>query len=567
MAETVVVVKNQPCPAPGCGSSDALQIYSDGHAHCYSCGAHFRRLADSLVTAKAPAGDARFNRAIPRKVSAEVIDRVAGYPVRGFKSRGITRLVCAFYKVTCKPEVGDITDHYYPYSAGGYKHRTVETKGFEWVGKSGGLFGRHLFNGDGKRVVITEGEIDALSVAQMWQDVHNRIYPVVSISSAVATKDLIAERVWLRSFDEVCLCFDMDEAGAEATLKATKIIGWDKVKVVRLPLKDANEVLVKLGFTELHRCILDAERVVPAGIVSGESIWTQMRELANVPTLTYPPCLAGLNIKLKGMRKGEISLFTSGTGAGKSTVMKEIVLHILATTTSNVGIVSLEESPAETGNVLSHMAINKNSNESAVSEDELREGFDAVFANDRVMLLDHAGAINDESIIDAITFMSLSGCEYIIIDHITILISEGADGFTGNEAADRVMNSLLKFVKSNDVWLGVVSHLRKTQSSTTSFEEGRMPTIDDIRGSGSIKQVSFDVIAFARNLVAEDLTEQCIIKMRVLKCRRTGLTGDVPGAIYDRDTGRLRYLGNSATAGSDTFDTNLITTTMEGETF
>ncbi|CAG0892061.1 unnamed protein product, partial [Cyprideis torosa] len=57
-----------------------------------------------------------------------------------------------------------------------------------------------------------------------------------------------------------------------------------------------------------------------------------------------------------------------------------------------------------------------------------------------------------------------------------------------------------QITKKHNIWLGVISHLRKGEKP---FEEGHLPSIDDIKGSGSIKQISFDIIAFARNMVAE----------------------------------------------------------------
>ena len=65
-----------------------------------------------------------------------------------------------------------------------------------------------------------------------------------------------------------------------------------------------------------------------------------------------------------------------------------------------------------------------------------------------------------------------------------------------------MMSDLLKIVKKHNIWLGLVSHLRKAMGGK-SFEEGHLASIDDIKGSGSIKQISFDIIAFARNLVAD----------------------------------------------------------------
>jgi twinkle protein len=107
------------------------------------------------------------------------------------------------------------------------------------------------------------------------------------------------------------------------------------------------------------------------------------------------------------------------------------------------------------------------------------------------------------------------------------------------------MNDLLKFVKRLPVWVGLVSHLRKTSNTGKAFEEGKMPTLDDIKGSGSIKQISMDIVAFARNLMAEDPVVRNTIEIASLKCRFTGLTGFVSGSYYDFDTGRLKHVSEA----------------------
>ena len=215
------------------------------------------------------------------------------------------------------------------------------------------------------------------------------------------------------------------------------------------------------------------------------------------------------------------------------------MLHLLSNTEDKIGVISLEESPAETARKLAGMAIERNPAKEEIPIEELKVGFDKVFGSDRVVLLDHQGSINDSSIIDQLEYMCLTGCKYLFIDHITILVSEGVENLTGNEAQDKVMNDLLRLVKRHPVWIGLVSHLRKAPGGGKSFEEGKLPSIDDIRGSGSIKQISFDIISFARNLTAQVERERNTIKMRILKSRYTGLTGTVKGAYYNYDTGRL----------------------------
>lgn len=475
-----------------------------------------------------------------KKIKKLSIEEIGEYPTRGFKEIGITKTVADFFGVKSSyGSDGSIDTHYYPYEGGkAYKMRKLP-KDFSWVEKSTALFGKERFNGGGKRLIICEGEKDALSVAQASQEKYGRIYPVVALSSSVMTKSLLEERDWIRSFAEVVICFDEDDAGHKARDEALKIIGLDKVKLVKLPENDANDVLLKHSGARLLQAIFDATAYIPPGIIGKDALWEALVTYNNTPSVPYPDCIGGLNTKTKGARLGEIALFVSGTSCGKSTIMREIMLSMEEKTTDKIGIVSLEEAPAETARKLSGMKLNRNPAAEEIPLEELKVGFDAVFGSDRYMMLDHQGSLKDETILDKLEYMALSGCKYIIIDHITILVSEGAGDLTGNEAIDRVMNDLLRFVKRHNVWIGLVSHLRKTTMGGKAFEEGRMPNLDDIKGSGSIKQICFDIIAFARNLQDTDPVAQNTIDMAILKCRFTGLTGPIPGAHYDFNTGRF----------------------------
>ena len=277
----------------------------------------------------------------------------------------------------------------------------------------------------------------------------------------------------------------------------------------------------------------------------GEAVWDQFKARQAVESVPYPACLDGLNQKLKGIRQGEITLFTSGTGSGKSTVIKEIILDLLAKTDDKVGLISLEESVGDTAEKFISMALERNiMDPPPATEEDLRRGFDTVFGDERLVLLDHQGSVGDSSLIDKIEYMALMGCKYLVLDHITIAVSEGSDGLSGNEAVDKMMSDLLKVCKKHNVWLGLISHLRKSAGGGQNFEEGKLASIDDIKGSGSIKQISFDIIAFARNLVADDETERNTIHFRVLKSRFTGLTGDAGAAAYDIRTTRLKATGH-----------------------
>lgn len=540
-----IIKKNLACLDPSCGSSDARQLYEDFTSFCFSCTSFFKASESDKLIADAPMVSVKQDKDSSKK-SGLSKDEILELPIRAITDRKISKAVCEFYNVrVAYNENGEVDTHYYPYNNNkSFKIRKLP-KTFSWINHSTDLFGKHLFNGGGRRLIITEGEIDTLSVAQASYEKYEKFYPVVGLSSSVMTKSILENREWIRTFSEVIICFDEDDAGYEAQKEAIKIIGFDKAKIVKLPRNDANDVLKEFGGSRLLQCIFEASPYVPAGIIGKEDLWDALVAYNNTPSVPYPACIGSLNAKIKGARLGEIALFVSGTSCGKSTVMREICLSMQENTDSKIGIVSLEESPAETARKLAGMALKRNPAEEEIPLEELKVGFDQVFSTDRYMLLDHQGSLKDETILDKLEYMALSGAKYIVIDHITILVSEGAGDLTGNEAVDKVMNDLLRFCKRHNVWIGLVSHLRKTVNTGKAFEEGRMPNLDDIKGSGSIKQISFDIIGFARNLQAEDPIERNTIQLAVLKCRYTGLTGPVQGAYYDYKTGRFTSIENA----------------------
>lgn len=537
------ILKKVACLDPTCGSSDARAIYENGTSYCFSCCQYFKATDEE----KAEMAEEKPHESGFTKVHK--LD-VTDFPIRPITPRGISKEVAELYQVrtSFNASTGEADAHYYPYPGGAYKVRKLP-KEFSWIGNTKELFGKDKFQSGGKRVIVTEGEIDCLSAAQASLDKYGKIYPVVSVPSASTLKPLIEAREWLRTFDEVILCFDNDEAGKAATEQAITIVGIDKAKIVKLPsdCKDANDVLLKHKSVKFMQCVYDAARHIPSGIMTKDQLWEALCSYSQKESIPYPPFLSGVNAKTKGMRTGEIALFVSGTSCGKSTVMREIALSVHEQTPvdTRIGLVSLEEAPAESARKLAGMALHRNPAKEEITIEELKPGFDKVFGEDRFVVLDHQGSLKDESILNKLEYMALSGCKHIIIDHITILVSEGAGDLQGNEAIDKIMNDLLRFVKKHDVWIGLVSHLRKTMKGKP-FEEGEMPNLDDIKGSGSIKQISFDIIAFARNLLDPDEIARNTIKMAVLKCRYTGLTGPVEGAYYDYDTGRFKSIDAAA---------------------
>lgn len=149
-----------------CDSSDGMQIYEDDTAFCFSCQKFFKAeevlssVKDLRVPMKTP--DFKKTTTIP------TVDEIKELPVKGFGDRALFKDICEFYDVHVGLDPNDgstIKQHYYPYGDG-FKCRVVDKKDFFAIGKCNKLFGQDKFNPGGKRLIITEGEIDCLSVAQ-----------------------------------------------------------------------------------------------------------------------------------------------------------------------------------------------------------------------------------------------------------------------------------------------------------------------------------------------------------------------------------------------------------------
>jgi twinkle protein len=533
MGKNTNFIKHTNCEA--CGSSDANAVYSDGSAFCFSC--KKTQPKDTQDT------ELQFN-IVQTSLN---LDEISELPVDTF--RGISKKI--LYNSGVKVEYDEnrnIISHYYPITVNkkikAYKKRIVATKDFRVVGKAEVP---DLFNqvncGKRKNLCITEGEVDALSILEMLSSSKAQFDVVSIVNGAQSARRNIASNLdFINKYEKVFLAFDNDEYGIEASKDVAHIIKPGKAYIVNSIHKDANEALEKgLGDNYLQD-VWSSKAYKPDSFVSGEKVWKAFKERTNTESVPYPDCLQGLNSKLLGLRLGEITLFTSGTGSGKSTVVKENILNLLEKTEDKIGLISLEESIGDTATRLIGMSINKNIRfPKDVTEEEARKGYEKVFGDERLILLDHQGSVGDSSLLDRIEYLSALGCKYLILDHITIAVSEGAEGKTGNEAVDKVMSSLLKIVKRYNIHLTLISHLRKSSGDSKSFEEGRMASLDDIKGSGSIKQISFDIVTFARNMMATEKSDRNIVKFAVLKSRFSGLTGHCGQATYNNDTGRLNY--------------------------
>ena len=199
----------------------------------------------------------------------------------------------------------------------------------------------------------------------------------------------------------------------------------------------------------------------------------------------------------------------------------------------------LEESVKKTAKSLMSLAVNKTLHlpDCETNDEELREAFDKTMGTDRLYLFDHFGSTSIDNIINRVRYMAKGlDCKYIFVDHVSIIVSAQESG-DERKAIDEIMTKLRMLVQETGISLFVVSHLKRP--SDKGHEEGAVTSLAQLRGSGSIAQLSDIVIGLERNGQHEDVNERNTTHVRVLKNRFSGLTGKACRLLYNRMTGRM----------------------------
>lgn len=517
-------------PCEECGSSDACATYSDNHRYCFACEHHWP-------------GDGEATSAPRKPVSGDLLTfgRNEGL-YTDLRARGITVDTCkkhGYWVGRMRGKLVQVAD--YRDSSGTLVAQKIrdKDKNFTALGKltKDMLWGMHLWSGGGKKIIITEGEIDCLTVSQL----QGLKWPVVSLpnGAAAAKKTCAANYEFLNGYEQIILMFDMDEPGRKAVQEAAEVLPPGKVFVAQLPLKDANECLLAGQSQAVTDAIWNATPYMPDGVFSAKSLIARALEKADVQSIEFP-IGAALNEKTRGCRGGEVITLTSGSGMGKSSFARELAYGWGHSLGYKVGMAFIEEAVEETMLDIAGLHLNKRIRQypEQTNQQEKGKALVEVFGNDTYYLYDHFGSAEEDSLLNKLRYMiTVEECNFIILDHLSIVVS-GMDG-EGDErkTLDRLMTKLKTLAKGTGAVIVVVVHLkRKEGKGGKTHEEGGRVTLGELRGSGAIAQLSDTVIAFERDQQSETPN---VVTVRILKCRFTGDTGVAGCLEFNKVTGRL----------------------------
>ena len=547
-------VYHTACPACTQHGSDSdgdnLAVYDDNTGYCFKCKYYCKQVDKDVELTKEPV------------VEDDNWTPIEGTPM-GLPARKISAKVANEYGYFQKGDI-QVAPFYKDGKLVGQKIRRRD-KSFSWNKPFKGrvkceLFGQHLCKTGGKRLVITEGEIDAMSCREVL-----KTWPCVSIidgagSAVQSVKDNLE---FVNSYDQVVICFDNDEAGRKAAREVAQILPPGKAYIVSLPYKDANKCLEENDVKALYNALWEAQLYSPDEVLHVKDINTN-NNIEEMEVWETP--FDSLTEALIGQRPGEITLWTSGTGSGKTTILKEFIFHHLSNNRS-VGAIMLEESPEETKDDLLSYALNKpiralratkimNQLREKMGKEPIHTDFTddlsdeeyarACFELDKTKLYiyDHLGNNAIKNLLNRIEYMATAlDVDVIVLDHITaaatgmMAVNQGDDE---RRVIDDMMKELRNIAVRTGVHIDIISQLKKTHKA---YEEGDRITLQDLRGSGSLSSVPNTVLALERNRQHDNELVANTTVVRILKNRLTGKAGIAGCLYYNRSTGKLQEVG------------------------
>lgn len=487
------VIGREQCPScadqGGDAKGDNLARYADGHAHCFACDYH------------------EFGEDVEEGTYQQ--DQYLGFDplpkeYKALKARGIS-------EATCKK---------FGYGVGRDKHQNpiqicdvrtpdgklvaqkirTKDKDFFSNGKADPtLIGLHLWRSGGKRIIVTEGEIDMLSYAEAV----DCKWPVVSLPNGAksAKKAIMNCMNELQKFDEVILMFDMDEPGRKAVQDVLPLFRPNHALIAELPLKDANEMILEGKTRELISAVFNAQAYKPSEIVTVEDIYDQAL-IAPKMGISWPwPTATKATL---GIRRGEIHIVGAAPKIGKTEHQHQLIQHLVSIEHERVGVMSLEEHPVKTLKKIAGKyageQFTKPQEVAGWSEDDLKSSMD--YFKGKVVFYSSKGERDHDVILNTIRWWAAEGIWLFIIDPLTALVAHLGSS-EANDALNEFMSAAASLCMELNVTMFMYSHVNPAGKGL-SHDQGARVLSSQFTGSRAMEKWAHYGWGIWRNRSHED---------------------------------------------------------------
>ena len=351
------------------------------------------------------------------------------------------------------------------------------------------LFGWQAIPAWSREVVITEGEIDALT----W---HDYGFPALSVpfggGSGLKQKWIENEYDNLERFEKIYLSTDDDEEGHKAAEEIAKRLGRHRCYRVILPHKDANKCAQEgLDKEQIYDCILAAKSLDPEGLKRPMDYFNEVSNLfypEEGAHIGYHLAYAGTHNLLR-FRPDEVTIWTGSPGAGKSQILSDNIPAWIAQG-SKICNASLEMQPKQSLRRLAKQTIGSG----APTVNAIGKAL--TWANEGLLLYDFVGKADIDTLLEVFSYaLAKYGCDQFIIDSLMRLGVAGDD----YNKQEQVMFKIVNWAMEKNVHVHLVAHAKKPEKGSYIL------AIEDIKGAMELGANAANILAISRNRKLEEL--------------------------------------------------------------
>lgn len=358
-----------------------------------------------------------------------------------------------------------------------------------------------------KPLVITEGQIDALSV---YESGYSNVVSVPCGCNNLEWITLCWD--WLENFSQIIIFGDADEPGMEMTATLMKRLGEDRCMIPKeYPeliyngkdynkiCKDANEILCCYGSEGLKAIIDSCEPAPIKGVLNLASV--QMVDPTTIPRImTKIPALDNM---IGGLAEGGVTVFTGKRGEGKSTLNGQLAMNAIEQGYS-VCVYSGELNAytfkqwaylqATESKYVGYRTDPRSGKNIACISKEIIERIDK-YVDQKFWLFDNAYIAEEEQQKAILKVFEMCarryGAKLFICDNLMIALTSADEE---NKAQAKFAAALKAFAVKYKVHVILVAHPRKTK-------QGEALTNDDVSGSSAINSSGVNRRLLTENVV------------------------------------------------------------------
>jgi twinkle protein len=396
-----------------------------------------------------------------------------------------------------------------------------------------------------KTLVVTEGEIDALSFVEAG------VLNTVSVPDGAIAPDArnVTSKLqfidnsieYLEHIETFYLALDSDAPGRRMSEELARRLGKERCRVVSYPegCKDANEVLLKFGKVKLLECIQEATEYPIEGVYLLTDSYSNLTDIhtngfqQGVVTTEWN----NLDNLIKWFA-GQFTVVTGIPSHGKSNFVDNLIVHLARHNGWKTAVFSPENPTAETWVIrLLEIATGKPFfGEDRLELDKIKGTLDALAQYFYLITPDDSYTV-DVVLATAKSLLRRVGINMLIIDPWNNLEVKSKLGENETTHTAKVLVRLRTFARQTGIHVLLIAHPRKMQKNSDGQYE--IPTAYDISGSAHFYNVADNIVSVYREFL-NDVDDQSRTHVFVQKVK-TKYSGQIGCATFEFDKRTQKY--------------------------